>query len=143
MAAQRTKGVCTEFCRKVLTNYNRYQTYSKKRIDELPKYEEHLKQLHAQWREDELSIQLIKSMDEREIKNAISQAAVNNHLLEYQLRLLPSRKANIKSQVAKYEFIVRFIEPSEFKTIVADANTWDQFINEVARPTQNVCFIDT
>ena len=33
---QRTKGVYTEFCRKVLTTYNCYQTSAKKRLDELP-----------------------------------------------------------------------------------------------------------
>ena len=46
-AAQRTKGVCTDFCRKVLTTYSSYQTSSKKRLDELPKHEEYLKQLQA------------------------------------------------------------------------------------------------
>ena len=45
------------------------------------------------------------------------------------------RMDNIKAQVAKHEVVVRFLEPSEFKTIVADANTWEQFINEVAKPT--------
>ena len=43
--------------------------------------------------------------------------------------------ANIKAQVAKHEVIVRFLETSEFKTIVADANAWEQFINEVGMPT--------
>ena len=42
-ATHRTKGVCTEICRKVLTTYNHCQTYSKKRIDELPEHEENLK----------------------------------------------------------------------------------------------------
>ena len=46
-AAQRTKGVCTDFSRKVLTTHNRCQTSSKKRLDELQEHEEHLKQLHA------------------------------------------------------------------------------------------------
>ena len=55
-ATQRTKGFCTKFCRKVLTNYNRYQTSSKNRLDELLEHEEHLKQLHARWKEDELGI---------------------------------------------------------------------------------------
>ena len=32
-AAQRTKGVCTKFCRKVLITHNRCQTSSKKRLD--------------------------------------------------------------------------------------------------------------
>ena len=48
---------------------------------------------------------------------------------------MPAMMANIKAQVAKHEVAVRFLEPSEFKKIVADANTWEQFINEVANPT--------
>ena len=83
--AQRTKGVCIKFCRKVLTTHNRCQTSSKNRLDELPEHEDHLKQLHARWEEDELGIQLIKSLDERVLKNVIVQAAVRNHLLEDQL----------------------------------------------------------
>ena len=42
-ATQRTKGVCIELCRKVFITYNRCQISSKKRIDELPEHEEHLK----------------------------------------------------------------------------------------------------
>ena len=53
--------------------------------------------MHARWQEDELGIQLIKSLDERVLKNVISQEAVSNHLLEDQLQLLPARMANIKS----------------------------------------------
>ena len=69
------------------------------------------------------------------LKNVIVQAAVRNHLLEDQLRFLPARMDNIKAQVAKHEVTIRFLKPSEFETIVADANTWKQFITEVARPT--------
>ena len=82
-----------------------------------------------------MGIQLIKSMDERVLKNVITQEAVSNHLLEDQIRLFLARMANIKAQVAKHEVVVRFLEPSEFKTIVADANTWEQFINDMAKPT--------
>ena len=91
--------------------------------------------MHARWQEDELGTQLIKSLDERVLKNVIAQVAVSNCLLEDQLRVLPTRMANIKAQVAKHEVTVRFLEPSEFETIVADANTWKQFMDEVARPT--------
>ena len=80
-----------------------------------------------------MGIQLIKSMDERLLKNVISQEAINNHLLEDQLRLLLARMANIKSQVAKHEVTIRFLEPSEFETIVTNSNTWKPFINEVAK----------
>ena len=65
----------------------------------------------------------------------IAHEAVSNHLLEYQLRLIPARMANIIAQVAKHEVTIRFLKPSEFETIVTDANTWKQFINEVAGPT--------
>ena len=113
-----------QFCRKVLTTYNHCQTSSKKGLDELPEHEEYLKQLQARWWEDELGIQLIKSLDGRVLKNVIAQAAVSNHLLEDQLRLIPVRMANIKAQVAKHEVTIRFLEPSEFETIVTDANIW-------------------
>ena len=133
--AWRTERVCTEFCRKVLTTYNRCQTSAKKRLDKLPKHEEYLKQLQVRWQEDELGIQLIKSLDEREMRIVIAQAAVRNHILEDQLRLIPSRMEYIKSQVANHEFTIRFLEPSEFETIVRDANVWKQFINEVVGTT--------
>ena len=66
------------------------------------------------------------------LKTAIAQAAVSSHLLEDQLHLIPARVANIKAQVAKHEVTIRFLEPSEFETIVANANIWKKFINDVA-----------
>ena len=74
-----------DFCEKVLTTHNRCQRLSKKRLDELPAHEEHLKQLHARLQEDELGIQLIKSLDERVLKSVIAQVAVSNCMLEDQL----------------------------------------------------------
>ena len=55
-AIKKTKHQCMEFCEKVLTTHNRFQTPSKKRLDELPAHEEHLKQLHDRLQEDELGI---------------------------------------------------------------------------------------
>ena len=78
-----------------------------------------------------MGIQLVKSLDEKVLKTVIDQAAVNNHLLEDQLHLIPSRVANIKSQAAKHEITIRFLEPSGFETIATDANIWKQFINDV------------
>ena len=57
---RKTKGVCAEFCRKVLITYNRCQTYAKRRIEELPDHKGFLKQLHERWKEDEQGIQLVK-----------------------------------------------------------------------------------
>ena len=119
----------------MLITYNRFQTSTKKRLDELPEQEEYLKQLQARWQEDELSIQLIKILDEKVLRTVIAQATVSNYLLEDQLELIPARMANIKAQVSKHEVTIRFLEPSEFETIVTDANTWRHFINEVVGPT--------
>ena len=82
-----------------------------------------------------MGIQLVKNLDEKVLKTVIAQEAVSNHLLEDQIRLIPSRVSNIKSQVAKHEVTIRFLEPSKFETIGADANIWKQFINDVAGST--------
>ena len=130
-----TKGVFTEFCRKLLTTYNHYQISANKRLYELPEHEKYLKQMQDRWQEDEMGTQLIKCLDERVLKNVIALETVSNRILEDQLQLIPSRMANIKSQVAKHEVTIIFLEPLEFETIVTNANTWKQFINEVDGPT--------
>ena len=38
-AVRRTKGVCVEFCKKVIITYNRCQTYAKRRLEKLPDHE--------------------------------------------------------------------------------------------------------
>ena len=68
-----------------------------------------MKQLQSRWQEDELGIQLIKSLDERVLKNVIAQETVRKYVLEYQLRLIPARMANMKSQLAKHEVTIKFL----------------------------------
>ena len=72
--------------------------------------------------EDEQSIQLVKGLDEKVLKTLIAQAVVSSHLLEDQLRLIPAKVENKKSQVAKHEITIRFLEPSGFETIETYAN---------------------
>ena len=55
-AVQKIVDKCKDFSKKVLTPYNRCQTSSMKRLDELPPHEEHLQQLHTRFHEDELNI---------------------------------------------------------------------------------------
>ena len=74
-------------------------------------------------------------MDENVMKTIIAQEVVSSHLLEDQLRLIPDRVANIKSQVSKHEITIRFLEPSGFETIETYVNIWKKFINYLARPT--------
>ena len=82
-----------------------------------------------------MGIQRVKILDEKVLKTIIAREAVRNHLLEDQLRLIPARVENIKSQVSKHEITIRFLEPSGFETIVTDANIWKKFINDVAGST--------
>ena len=77
----------------------------------------------------------MKKLNEEVLKIEIAHAAVSNHLLEEQLRLIPARVVGIKAQVAKHEITIRFLEPSGFENIAADANAWKKFINEQAEPS--------
>ena len=69
------------------------------------------------------------------LKTAIAQAAVSSHLLEDQLHLIPSRVVNIKSQVAKNEITIIFLEPFGFETIAADATVWKKIMNDQVGPS--------
>ena len=81
--------------------------------------------------EDELNIQLVKGLDAKALKSLAAQAAVSNYLLEYLLRVIPVRVADIKGQLSKHEVMVRFLEPIEFETISLDASAWKQFIDSL------------
>ena len=76
----------------------------------------------------------MKRLNEKVIKNMIAQAAVSNFLLEDQLRVIPSRMADIKAQDSKHEVTVIFLEPAEFEIIFSDAMAWKQFIAKLNGP---------
>ena len=101
----------------------------------MPDHEGFLKHLQERWQEDEQAIHLVKGLDEKVLKTAIAQATISSHLLEDQLRLIPARVVNIKSQVAKHEITIRFLELFGFETIVADATMWKKFMNDQAGPS--------
>ena len=77
----------------------------------------------------------MKRLDEEVIKTEIAHAAVSSHLMEYQLYLILARVAGIKAQAAKHEITTRFLEPSGFENIAADANAWKKFMNEQVEPS--------
>ena len=101
----------------------------------MPDHEGFLKKLQVIWQEDEQGIQLVKGWDEKVLKVAIAQAAMSSDLLEDHLRLIPTKVVNIKSQVAKHEITIRFLEPSCFETIETYVNIWKKFINYLVGPT--------
>ena len=65
----------------------------------------------------------------------VAQDAVSNFLLEDQLRVTPPKEAEIKSQLAIHEVTVRLLEPMDFKTIVAEAVEWKEFIGGSVGPS--------
>ena len=65
----------------------------------------------------------------------MTQATVSNCLLEDLLRVTPARVVDIKGQLAKHKATVRFLEPTEFKTIASDASAWKQFVDSLIRST--------
>ena len=77
----------------------------------------------------------MKILDEEVFKNEIAHATVRSHLLEDQLRLIPARVEGIQAQAGKHEITIRFLEPSGFENIAADANAWKKYMNEQAEPS--------
>ena len=62
---------------------------------------------------------------------------MSSHLPEDHLRLIPIRVACVKSQAAKHEITIIFLDPSGFENIAADANAWRKFMNEQVGPSQS------
>ena len=77
----------------------------------------------------------MKKLDEEVLKTEIAHLAVSCHLLEDQLRLIPTRVAGIKAQDAKHEITIIFLKPFGFENIAADANVWRKFMNEQVEPS--------
>ena len=57
------------------------------------------------------------------------------HLLEDRLRLTPAKVVGVKSQATQHEIAIKFLEPSGFENIAADANVWKKFMNEQTWPS--------
>ena len=118
---KKTRGACTEYCRRVLVTYNRCQVAVEQRLDALPEHELFIEQLQSRYQEDEHKVQQVKDLDEQILKNAVSHSAASIHLLEDHLRLSPTRIEVVKNQAAKYEINIRFLEPSDFESIATEA----------------------
>ena len=116
---KKTKTACARFCRRVLFTYNRCQTSAEKRLEVIPEHELFLNHLQDRYKEDEQAIQHVKDLDEWILKNEVAHAAMSIHLLEDQMHLIPARIEGVKTQAAKYEINIRFLEPSGFESIAA------------------------
>ena len=105
------------------------------RLDALPEHELFTELLQSRYQQDEQKMQQVKDLDEQILKNAVAHSAVSIDLLEDQLRLSPARIEVVKNQAAKYEINIRFVEPSDFESIVVEAQAWKNFINDQAGPS--------
>ena len=94
-----------------------------------------LKQLQDKCSEDEQAIQQVKELDEKILNTEVAHAAVSIHLLKDQLRLIPARIAGIKTQAAQHVITIKFLEPSGFENIAAEANIWRKLMNEQFGPS--------
>ena len=133
---------CTEYYRRVLVTYNRCQVAAKQRLEALLEHELLTKMLQSRYQEDEQKIQQVKDLDEQILKDVVAHAAVNIHLLEDEVCLIPARIEVVKNQAAKYEINIRFLEPLEFESIAAEAQTWKRLLNDQAGPSTQKCFIN-
>ena len=55
-AVKKTRGACTEYCRRVLITYNRCQVTAEHILDALPKHELFTGMLHSRYQEDKQRI---------------------------------------------------------------------------------------
>ena len=78
---------------------------------------------------------MIKGLNEKVVKGLVAQAAINNFLLDDQLRVTPQRFVEIKSQPSTHKVTIIFLEPTDFETIAADVVEWRKFVNGLIGPT--------
>ena len=134
-AIKKMKGVCTEFCRRLLITYNRCQVVAEQRMGAFPNHDLFIEMLQNGYQEYEQRIQQVKILDEQILRDEAAHPAVSVQLLEDQLRLSSARIEVIKNQDAKFEINIRFLEPSEFENIASEALAWKKFINNQAGPS--------
>ena len=76
-AVKKTRGACTEYCRRVLITYNRCQVAAEQRLDAFPEHELFTGMLQSRYQEDEQRIQQVKVLDEQILKNEVPHLAVS------------------------------------------------------------------
>ena len=91
-------------------------------MDTFPDHSLFLEMLQRKYQEDEQRVRHIKALDEQTLRKEVAHSAVSVQLLEDQLRLSSARIEVIRNQAAKFEINIRFLEPSEFKSIASEAS---------------------
>ena len=132
---RKTKGVCTEFFRRLLITYNRCQVEAEQRLDVFPDHNLFVNILQKRYQEEEAKVQHIKSLDDQILRNEVDHSAISVQLLEDQLRLSAARIEAIKNHAAKFKINIQFLEPCTFEGIASEALAWNKFLNTQAGPS--------
>ena len=63
-AVKKTRGACTEYCRRLLITYNQCRVTAEQRLDAFPEHDLFIEMLQNKYQEDEQRIQQVKALDE-------------------------------------------------------------------------------
>ena len=81
-AVKKTKGACTEICRRLLITYNHCQVAAEQRMDTFPYHNLFLDMFQSRYQEDKKIIQQIKALDEQILRDEVAHSGVSVQLLE-------------------------------------------------------------
>ena len=81
-AVKKMKGACTEFYRRLLITYNRFQVAAEQRMDTFLDHNLFIEMLQNRYQEDEQRIQQIKALDEQILRDEVAHSTVSVQLLE-------------------------------------------------------------
>ena len=134
-AIKKTRGDCTEYCRRLLITCNQFQVTAEQRLYSFQENQPFIEILQNRYQEDEQRIQQVKVLDAQILKDEVAHLVVSVQLLEDQIRLSSTRIEVIKNQAAKFEININFLELSEFESIASEAQAWKKFLNNQAGPS--------
>ena len=132
---KKTKGLCTEFFRRLLNTYNRCQIKAEERLEVFPDHDAFMELLQKRFQEEEAKVQDIRAMDDLILRSQVDHPAISILLLEDQLRLSISRVEAIKKQAEKFEINIQFLEPCTFEGIANEAAAWRKFLDSQVGPS--------
>ena len=76
-AVKKTKGLCTEFFRRLLITYNRCQIEVEQRLEDFPDHDSFLDFLQKKYQDEEARMQHIKAIDDQILRSEVGHAAVS------------------------------------------------------------------
>ena len=76
-AVRKTKGACTEFFRRLLITYNRFQVEAEQRLDVFLDHNSFVEILQKRYQEEEEKIQHIRALDDQILRSEVDHSAIS------------------------------------------------------------------